>query len=475
MREPEMILEKVALALDCLVATGARYDGLFPSILNRFSGEMLAAIPDPIPGQRQHDRSPRGSNILHDVDLLALMYLFARQTGKQEYSVAADSYLRRFAEHCTETPSGLFPWGEHAYWDLDKDCLGNSQAFANRTISRGAYHDHLREVPLWLWERLYEFNPRCVEQFAEGLKYHWKSGALANEYFRHAYIEHPEIPLPHEAISRDFPRHGGFYIFDWAFAYCRFEREEFRQQIERMNDHWWRHHHQSGMLPVQSRSEVEDPAEKFLSLGQTLSYAATTLDAAEVLDANGVLPELALSLRERATIYATACVTASHRLQENIFYAMFDPETLAGKSQLAAWGSAYGSSATVAPQAIFILRIYRHIQDERFLEWAKAAARFVTTTAFPTDALIPARDAGDALGLLLDLYELTRQEFWLQQAQKLADQFMKIYFGSTPESTLPRGAAGIEWYEAQLGTGTLLHSLGRYALLLSSINITQEK
>src|SRR5687767_6340655 len=123
--KPEFILEKVETALDCLTKTAAQFDGLIPSILDRHSCEMLAVIPDPIAGQRQHDRSPRGANLLHDVDLLALMYLLAEDKSRERFGRAADCYISRFARHCTDTVSGLFPWGEHAYWDLDRDRLGN--------------------------------------------------------------------------------------------------------------------------------------------------------------------------------------------------------------------------------------------------------------------------------------------------------------------------------------------------------------
>ena len=75
--------------------------------------------------------------------------------------------------------------------------------------------------------------------------------------------------------------------------------------------------------------------------------------------------------------------------------------------------------------------------------------------------MIPARDAGEALALLLDLCGATGEALWLDEAQALGTKLLDTYF----ESTLPRGAAGIDWYEAQLGTGILLHSLGRCALL----------
>ena len=78
---------------------------------------------------------------------------------RPEYAAAADRYLERFVTHCTDTRSGLFPWGEHALWDLKRDCLGNSRHLRNPDDTGGAIHDHLRQAPLWLWEKIQEFNP----------------------------------------------------------------------------------------------------------------------------------------------------------------------------------------------------------------------------------------------------------------------------------------------------------------------------
>lgn len=44
---------------------------------------------------------------------------------------------------------------------------------------------------------------------------------------------------------------------------------------------------------------------------------------------------------------------------------------------------------------------------------------------------------------------------------------MSVYFDNAP---LPRGAAGIDWYESQMGPGFLLHGLARTALLAQDRN-----
>ena len=84
-------------------------------------------MPCSIAGQRDGDRSYGGSNLIHDEAALKTLYALAEALERPEYAQAADRYLRYFANNCTATPSGLFPWGEHAFWHLGEGRIGNSR------------------------------------------------------------------------------------------------------------------------------------------------------------------------------------------------------------------------------------------------------------------------------------------------------------------------------------------------------------
>ncbi|MDP6775565.1 MAG: hypothetical protein QGI83_02240, partial [Candidatus Latescibacteria bacterium] len=103
--EPEAILSRVKGAIDVLIEVGDRYDGLFPSLIDRKTHDMLLEMPPAIEGQRDGDRSHLGTNLIHDEAVLMTMYAL----GEPGYAEAADSYLQRFTTHCTETVSGLYP------------------------------------------------------------------------------------------------------------------------------------------------------------------------------------------------------------------------------------------------------------------------------------------------------------------------------------------------------------------------------
>jgi hypothetical protein len=155
----EAVLDSVCRSVDLLIERADEHGGLFPSVLDRFSGDRPDAMPPAIAGQRDGDRAYGGSNLIHDEAALKTLYALSCALGRPDYGTAADRYLHRFATHCTDTPSGLFPWGEHAFWDLERDRIGNSRHLRNPADPHGAIHDHLRQAPLWLWQKLQHFNP----------------------------------------------------------------------------------------------------------------------------------------------------------------------------------------------------------------------------------------------------------------------------------------------------------------------------
>ena len=451
---PDAILKKVCDSIDVLIESGKAYGGLFPSLLNLDTHRMLTELPPPIPGQRMGDRAFLGSNLMHDQQVLKIMYALDRDG----YPEAADRYLRRFASHCTDTVTGLFPWGEHAYWHLEENRVGDSHRLAVPEKEPGTtLHDHLRQAPVWLWEKLYGFNARCVERFAEGLDYHYKDGE-PREYIRHAHIERKER-LERGPESTDFPRHGGFYILDWSFAHAKTKREDFLRQIGIMLDYWWPHRDPNGLLL--SKTKCPQASARMHNANtppQTVSLAASLLEAAELLDGSGRGPiEL---MRKRAGVYIEGFLSAPHDMDAGVFVSACRRQTNEVLSTTPVWGSVYGNWP-LAYVALIALCIYRLTEDERLLNWADNAGRWYLKSPFPEGEPVPAMDAGLAVELLADLYDLTGDTDWLEQGFELAGTLISIYMNGD----LIRGAAGVSWYESQMVPGDLLHGLARLALL----------
>ncbi len=458
--DPELIITKICNAIDLMIESSKSYKGLFPSILHAQTGEMLTEKPPKIPGQRDGDRAHLGCNLIHDEPLLATMNVLAETESKPEYAEAVDQYLEHFAQNCTDTTTGLFPWGEHSFWQLIEERIGCSRDPAGGA----AIHDHLRQVPLWLWQKLDVFNPVCVQSFADGLDYHWTEGD-GLEYIRHANID-TKAHLVRGGRACDFPRHSGFYILDLAFAWMQDQRPETLQQIQNYTDYWWEKRDARGLLRIESRSPKGDA--RFFEMNaptQTFSLGVSLLESATLIAS--LLPELAAQMRQYGSVYIDGFLAAPHNLKTREFISLCECQTDRIVERMSVWGSVYGAG-TACGAGVLCLGGWRLTQNEKLMALAHAIGDTYLNEKFPvnrvqTDAFkIPASDAGLTLELFADLYDITGESVWLEGGIELAETVLEVYF---PE-TLPYGASAIDWYESQMGPAFLIHGLARVALLL---------
>jgi hypothetical protein len=167
-------------------------------------------------------------------------------------------------------------------------------------------------------------------------------------------------------------------------------------------------------------------------------------------------------MHERAAVYVDGFFAAPHDLARGVFVLGSDRTTNDVKSTMPVWGSEYGIWPA-AYVALTCLCTFRQTRDERPLSWAAAAGSRYLGEPFPKGVAVPAMDAGLALELLADLYDVTGERAWLTGGLQLAQVLVETYWGD--DAPLPRGAAGIDYYESQMGPSFLLHGLTRLALL----------
>jgi hypothetical protein len=211
---------------------------MFASILDMQSHSLPEDIPANIEGQRYGDRSLRGGNLFHDVMLLQACDQLTALTKDEKYSRARRSYLEFFIKSCPQ-PTGLFPWGEHAYWDFFEEKPG------------AEIHEFLGGIPREFWESLWELSPESVQREASGLINHVTD--LESFHFdRHADLFKPmPIPRPGGGGGLDFPRHAGFYIHVWGFVYAKTRESKYADWIQNMIAHHWRFRDAQGFCPAQ--------------------------------------------------------------------------------------------------------------------------------------------------------------------------------------------------------------------------------
>lgn len=456
--------QTVGRVLDRLVAISEPLEGFIPSTIDLASGAMITELPPAIEGQRDGDRALAGSNLIHDQALLRTLDVLGAAHNKPAWRSCVDSYLKRFVRDCTGSASGLFPWGEHLYWDLQTNAVANSYDLMNDGKTRALIHDHLRACPQWLWDRLTALDANCVTRFADGLQYHWTS-EQPKTYIRHAlYAE--QRPMTNGAPrSCDFPRHAGFYIYDIAVAYTIEPTATRLAQIAEFADYWWKLRRDDGLLNIESRNP--DPQHHNNSApGQTLSLATSMLEAADLIepvDANAAA--LAGEMRKRAAVYIDGFLSAPHKPDEGVFLIIWQRGDEPIHKAMPAWGSRYG----VWPLSYIGMtacQAYHLTGDARLLDYARASGRTLLTTPFSNDKAVPAMDAGLGLELLTELFAITGDDAWLDGAAQKAMEFAGIYIADTGKGDLIRGAAGTDYYESQPGPSFLLHAMARTALML---------
>lgn len=448
-----LALEKVEASLRILGEAAATHRGLLPSVLD-LKGAPVWRLPALTPGQRQSDRSFPGSNLMHDHVTLGTMKHLARVGRGKDLSEMADAGIRRFVTHCCTTASGLYPWGEHAFWNLADDCPGNSYTLDG--TADGLKHDHLLQAPVWLWEEIRKVDPCKVNAFAQGLDNHWRSNSPL-EYNRHAPIQKPGRVLNPDPVSCDFPRHSGFYALDWGFAFRHSGNKKFRGQIREIVDYWWLRRKENNALPLSSRFDSAHASYGDLAYAQTLSLGISLLETAAELEQ----PDSALAAicRQRGHDYVMAFLHGPHDPAKGLIVSTQSVWDSGARKLMPLWGSIYGDHSA-ATAGLLLLRACDFIEEEQPL--VSFCEKLATSyPSLPTSRHLPAKDAGQVVAFFTELSIRSGQCSWRQKAWDHAGQALRTYL----DGKLPRGATGLDWYESQMLPGHLLSSIARLACI----------
>ncbi len=419
---------------------GTVHGPMFASVLDLESQDNPNCELPPIVGQRQGDRALYGGNLQHDLMLLQACYPLSEMTGEPKYGQAADAYLRFFLANCTKTPTGLWPWGEHAHWDFYREAPGHTT------------HEYLGAAPLSFWQRAQAMDPGAVRREADGLLQH-----VVNldtfDFNRHADTAQPlAVPRPAGMVFLDFPRHGGSYIFLWAFEYAQSGDRKYLTWCDQMMAKHQRNADQhSGLIPNVTSSLSNH------GVGQQLSLACYMLEAAPLLGDTETARNCAKWGRE----YLEAVMRLPHlpaegRLVTSCATAGPTKERPA-KLQTPGLDSLYGGGDYLGDAGRLLAQAYRLSGDRRCLDLAAGIARYYAEADLKPDSDTRARVFGCTCGLMLDIYELTGDQRWLEAAERWARQGIELLYCDG----LFRGAAGLWYYESELFVSTLVYELVR--------------
>ena len=113
------------LTKDCTDTYGSEHSPMLCSLVDLKTHRIPEKAPPLLREQRKHDRAYPGGNLQHDLFTLLAMYHASKLTGQKRFAQAADAYLEFFLRRCASAGNGLFPYGEHAFWDFRKEAVGD--------------------------------------------------------------------------------------------------------------------------------------------------------------------------------------------------------------------------------------------------------------------------------------------------------------------------------------------------------------
>lgn len=472
--DPANILRSVDIVFQVMVKAAHRWDGLFPAVAERHHGNLLMDFPLPpiIPGQRNSDRSPRGCNLAHDLGLLECLHGLDATLGRPERRRLFDNYLQTFATECAPaSPTGLLPWGEHAYWKLTDGSIGNSYLlqYAEQPLDAGIpTHHQLGTMSPRLWERIHAANPEALPRFVNGLDWHWmnEDRTLFNRHapitqFIRGYQNKRHSKMTGEPLDSlkgsDFPGSSGVFIHDFACALALVEQPDpaWKAGLLRFANSWWERRLPSGICP-KSGGQVD--AGRGGALNQTTDLALSLAEAGSLLLA--VDPELGQTLRQQATAYAEAVFAfPQDQAEEGRLTTMLAADGRAIEAtQL--WSGNRGNSIT-AQYAVKWLKLAEAVKIEAPLPKLTPALEHYLTSFLPRDQIVRARDPANVIAVTTEMARITGEDRWMEAALLHATEALELYF----DCPLPRMSTGRSHYEAQQGSGDLVHALARLALL----------
>lgn len=392
---------------------GPEKSGLILSALNRTTLAPLTVRPAPPGGIRRGDRPGRpwsamnGANPQLDQNLLRVLYTLSELTGNSRYAKAADDELTWFFNHTMSPKTSLLPWGEHLSWDVMLDA----------PISGGEEMMHEFARPWVLWERCFALVPEASRKFALGLWEHQIADHVTGAFDRHApYLEHGP------ADGRDFPRHAGFYIGTWCYAWKNTRDKVFLDAIETL-------------LARFERKRVQRDGSMVATIGPLECELAATM-----------VPE---SLASRLRAFAV-------KEDELILFDL--RKQVRGEAITSIppkWQTGY-SASTLANQAMFCLARFEQTGEAAYRELLIAIADQYLGASPEEDVDAWPMSFAHAISAQLAAYRFTKRPVYLDQAHTFAQMGVEIFWQDKP---LPRASKHTGHYETITGCDSLALAL----------------
>jgi len=456
---------------DAMIAQGRDFYGtenspLFASTLNRETMK-IGSIEDfgSIDGVRKNDRSIGGANPLRDKELYQILYTLSNTTGNELYASEADKSLKYFFTHCQSPNTGLMAWGEHLYWDFEKEACGYGEVNQD-------YH----ECGVWpFWDKCYELAPEACWKFAIGEWDHQIYDKKTGHFSRHARWS---VHGPFSGF--EFPRYAGQMIERWADAYNRKEnisrsrRDELLTAIKVIFGRMEKNMKltKSGYLPAGS-SEKGDHVN-VVWLKSNLELARCLEETAPLFDSTYGRKMKKFALKQDIDF-----LNAPHKLDSvgGGFAVTLDATTgvprvrSMNKPYTSNWGSGYGYGPH-AKVANLCYERYQKLKNEhpdfaaRYKSLMLASAEKYIQSSPDTSQLLKPYVFAHVIKLLLNSFELTGDQKFIQRANYFGRLGVQLFLDD--ESPLPKATNQHNFYETITGGPAFMNELLEIYLTLNN-------
>jgi len=342
-----------------------------------------------------------------DQNLLRVFYTLTEITGDARYAKVADEELSWFFNNTMSPKTSLLPSGEHLSWDvmLDLPICGGDEMM----------HEYAR--PWMLWDRCFALAPEASAKFALGVWEHQIANHKTGGFDRHApYLEHGPVD------GKDFPRHAGFYIGTWCYAWKHTTNEVFLTAIE----------------TLLARFERKR-AQKNGSLAATIGPLECELAAT-------MTPE---PLRARLRAFAA-------KEDELMLGGLW--KQARGDTNIDVppkWQNGY-SAGTLADQAMFCIARHEQTDNPAFRELIITIADQYLGAQPDEDVDAWPQSFAHAISTEVAAWRFNKKAAYLDQARAFARMAVEIFWQDNP---LPRASKQTGHYEAITGADSLALAL----------------
>lgn len=392
---------------------GLQKSGLLLSALDRTTLAPLKVRPAPPGGIRRGDRPGRpwvemnGANPMLDQNLLRVFITLTDLTGDRGYVKVADEELAWFLNNTLSAKTSLLPWGEHLSWDVILDA----------PISGGEEMMHEFAGPWPLWDRCFALAPEASGKFALGLWEHQIANHQTGGFDRHAlYFEHGPVD------GKDFPRHAGFYIGTWCYAWKNTTNEVYLRAIEALLTRFERKRVQKDG----SVAATIGPLECELAATMVPEPLAARLRTFAAKEDELILPDLWKQVRSETNVYVP-------------------PK----------WQAGYAAS-TLANQAMFCLARFEQTGNSAYRDLLIAIADQYLGARPEEDVDAWPMSFAHAISTEVAAYRFTKNRVYLDEARELAQTAVEIFWQDNP---LPRASKHTGHYETITGADSLALAL----------------